>query len=126
MARGLFDQFAERFRRAGDTRAPAGVTGKQQEVATGFAITDTTIAEFKDMVRKTNLKFDDKAWQQDLTFISAEVQKEIDTDLFGVAVAYENLAKRDPQLGFALGQFTEAERLLTLSTANAPRRGALN
>jgi len=35
-------------------------------------------------------------------------------------------SKRDPQLGFALSQFTEAERLLTLSTATAPRRGALN
>ena len=126
MARGLFDQFAERFRRAGDTRVPAGAGGTQQEVTTGFAVTDATIAEFKDMVRKTNLKFDDKAWQQDLLFITAEVQKEIDTDLFGVAVAYENLAKRDPQLGFALGQFTEAERLLTLSNTNAPRRGALN
>jgi len=77
------------------------------------------------MVRKTNLKFDEKASQQELPFITAQVQKEIDTDLFGVAVAYENLARRDPQLGFALAQFPEAERLLTLSTANAPRRGAL-
>ena len=125
-ARGLFDQFAERFRRADDTRLPAGVTGKQQEVAKGFAVSDANIADFKEMVRKTNLKFDEKAWQQDLQFITAEVQKEIDTDLFGVAVAYENLAKRDPQLGFALGQFSEAERLLTLSNTNAPRRGALN
>jgi carboxyl-terminal processing protease len=123
-ARGLFDQFAERFRRAGDTRIPAGITGTQQEVGSGFAVTDATIAEFKEMVRKTNLKFDEKAWQQDLTFITAEVQKEIDTDLFGVAVAYENLSKRDPQLGFALGQFSEAERLLTLSNTTAPRRGA--
>ena len=29
------------------------------------------------------------------------------------------------QLGFALNQFSEAERLLTLSTAGAPRRGAI-
>jgi carboxyl-terminal processing protease len=124
-ARGLFDQFSERFRRAGDTRLPSGVTGTQQELAAGFAVTDATIAAFKEMVRKTNLKFDDKAWQQDLPFITAEVQKEIDTDLFGIAVAYENLARRDPQLGFAISQFSEAERLLTLSNANPPRRGAL-
>jgi carboxyl-terminal processing protease len=125
MARGLFDQFAERFRRAGDTRLPAGASGMQQEISSGFGVTDATIAEFKEMVRKTNLKFDEKGWQQDLSFITAQVQKEIDTDLFGVAVAYENLAKRDPQLGFALNQFSEAERLLTLSTAGAPRRGAI-
>jgi hypothetical protein len=76
-------------------------------------------------VRKTPLKFDERAWQQDLPFITAQVQKEIDTDLFGVAVAYEHLAKRDPQLGFALVQFPEAERLLTLSTPAAPKRGSL-
>jgi len=125
LARGLFDQFAERFRRTGDTRLPSAVGGSQQEVATGFAVTDATIAEFREMVRKTPLKFDEKAWQQDLPFITAQVQKEIDTDLFGVAVAYEHLAKRDPQLGFALVQFPEAERLLTLSTPAVPNRGSL-
>ena len=91
----------------------------------GFAVSDATITEFRNLVRQTALKFDDKAWQTDLPFISAEVQKEIDTDLFGVTVAYEHLAKRDPQLGFAIEQFPEAERLLTLSTAAAPKRGSL-
>jgi carboxyl-terminal processing protease len=126
MARGLFDQFAERFARAGDTRLPGGVIGKQKQVSTGFEVSDATLTEFKDLVRESRIKWDEKAWQQDLSFITAEVQKEIDTDLFGVAVAYEHLAKRDPQLGFALGQFPEAERLLALSTANAPKRSALN
>ena len=125
LARGLFDQFAERFRRAGDTRLPTAVGGTQQEVNTGFAVSDSVVADFRDLVRKTAVKFDDKSWQQDLPFIQAEMQKEIDTDLFGVATAYEHLAKRDPQLGFALTQFGEAERLLTLSTANAPKRGSL-
>jgi hypothetical protein len=94
-------------------------------VDAGFAVSDATIAQFKEMARKTALKWDEKAWQQDLPFITAEVQKEIDTDLFGIAVAYEHLASRDPQLGFALAQFPEAERLLTLSIANAPKRGSL-
>ena len=125
LARGLFDQFAERFRRAGDTRLSTAVGGTQQEVGANFAVSDATITAFRELVRKTALKFDDKAWQTDLPFITAEMQKEIDTDLFGVAVAYEHLAKRDPQLGFALDQFSEAERLLTLSTAAAPKRGSL-
>ena len=43
---------------------------------------------------------------------------EIDSDLFGVAVASENLAKADPQLQFALGLFTEAEQLLQLGRRN--------
>ena len=93
--------------------------------AAGFAVSESIVTDFRDLVRKTALKFDDKSWQQDLPFIQAEMQKEIDTDLFGVATAYEHLAKRDPQLGFAIGQFGEAERLLTLSTANAPKRGSL-
>src|SRR3954470_12741671 len=36
LARGLFDQFAERFRRTGDTRLSGAVGGTQQEVGTGF------------------------------------------------------------------------------------------
>jgi len=117
MSRGLFDEFAEHFSRAGDTRLPAGVTGKQRALADGFLVNDATMAEFKDLVKQSHMKFDDKAWDQDLTFITAEVQKEIDTDLFGVAVAYEHLARRDPQLGFAAAQFPDAEKLLALSSA---------
>jgi carboxyl-terminal processing protease len=127
--RGLFDEFAERFARTGDTRIPNAAVGKQKQVANGFLVNDETMAEFKDMVKESRLKWDEKAWQQDLTFITAEVQKEIDTDLFGVAVAYEHLAKRDPQLGFGINQFPEAEKLLALgaakSTTNASPAGSL-
>ena len=42
------------------------------------------------------------------------IHREIDIDLFGVAVAYQNLAKRDPQLQFALGLFPEAQQLLDI------------
>jgi carboxyl-terminal processing protease len=129
LGRGLFDEFAERFARAGDTRLPAGVVGKQTQLHEGFLVSDVTIAVFKTLVKQSPLKFDDKAWQQDLPFITAEVQKEIDTDLFGVAVAYEHLAKRDPQLGFGVNQFPEAVKLLALSstksTTNASKAPAL-
>src|SRR6478609_2544608 len=50
LARGLFDQFAERFRRAGDTRLPGAVGGTQQEVNAGLAISDPGVAEFRDLV----------------------------------------------------------------------------
>src|SRR6476469_5525342 len=62
LARGLFDQFAERFRRTGDTRLSGAVGGTQQEVGAGFAVSDATITEFRNLVRQTALKFDDKAW----------------------------------------------------------------
>jgi carboxyl-terminal processing protease len=125
VARGLFEKFAERFARADDTRLSSGATGKQEVIAPGFIVSDMTMAEFRELVQKSPVKFDEKAWQQDREFITAMVQKEIDTDLFGVAVAYENLAKHDPQLGFAMGLFPEAEHLLTLSQSGAPKR-ALN
>ena len=125
LARGFFDSFAERFRRNGDTRLTGADSGTQKAVDSGFSVTDATVAEFKDMVRKTALKWDEKSWQQDVPFITAEMQKEIDSDLFGTAVAYEHLAKKDPQLGFALTQFPEAERLLTLGNANPQKRGSL-
>ena len=55
---------------------------------------------------------DEASWQKDLEFIKAMIRCEIDIDLFGVAAAYQNLAKRDPQLQFALGLFPEAQQLL--------------
>ena len=65
---------------------------------------------------------DDAAWQQDLPFIKAMIRYEIDLDLFGLAVASENLAKGDPQLQFALTTFPEAEELLRLR--GTPTTGA--
>ena len=75
---------------------------------------------------KTGLKVDEAAWQQDLPFIRAMMRFEIDSDLFGVAVASENLAKVDPQLQFAVGLFSEAEQLLQLGrrTQSSARRAA--
>ena len=73
---------------------------------------------------KTGLKFDEAAWQQDLPFIKAMVRFEIDSDLFGVAVASENLAKVDPQLQFAVGLFSEAEQLLQLGRRTQSTRAA--
>jgi len=60
----------------------------------------------------------------DLEFIKAMMQKEIDIDLFGAARAYQDLAKRDPQLQFALGLFPESQELLELSASSRPQRRA--
>ena len=49
---------------------------------------------------------------------------EIDSDLFGVAVASENLAKADPQLQFAMGLFGEADQLLQLTRRSQSTRAA--
>ena len=87
-------------------------------------VSDAMVAEFKEHVKMTGLKIDEALWQQDLLFIKAMMRFEIDSDLFGIAVASENLAKVDPQLQFALGYFGEAEQLLNLGRRNQTSRVA--
>jgi carboxyl-terminal processing protease len=123
-ARGLFDLYARRFRRAGDTRIGAPNSGPQREVALGYDVTDEMLAEFKQMVMQTPIKYDEAAWQKDQPYIRAMMQKEIDLDLFGAARAYEKLAKADPQLQFALGYFGEAAQLLNIGKSSNATRAA--
>ena len=68
-------------------------------------MTDAMVAEFKEHVQKSRVKFDEAAWKKDLAFIRAMIRFEIDVDLFGVAVARKNLSRHDPQLQFALALF---------------------
>jgi carboxyl-terminal processing protease len=122
-ARNLFDAYAQQFSRRGDTRiSRAG--GQTKELDAGFEITDAMLAEFKALVQKSPILFDEASWQKDLEFIKAMIHREIDMDLFGVSVAYQNLAKRDPQLQFALGLFPEAQQLLDTSRQAQGRRAA--
>jgi carboxyl-terminal processing protease len=122
-ARTLFDNYAQQFSRRGDTRiSRAG--GQTRELDPGFEITDAMLAEFKALVQKSPILFDEASWQKDLEFIKAMIHREIDMDLFGVSVAYQNLAKRDPQLQFALGLFPEAQQLLDTSRQAQGRRAA--
>jgi carboxyl-terminal processing protease len=122
-ARNLFDLYAQRFTRKGDTRiAPQGTV---RELAPDFEVTDAMVQEFrKDVVEKAHLKIDEASWQKDQDFIKAMIHKEIDVDLFGEAAAFRSLTKRDPQLQFALGLFPEAQQLLDLSKTSNRQRAA--
>lgn len=121
-ARNLFDTFSQRFARRGDTRISAGTSGIVRELAPDFQVTDAMVAEFKQHVQKAGLRIDEASWVTDIEFIRAMIRFDIDVDLFGVAVASENLAKSDPQLQFAIGSFKEAEQLLELSRQPVSRR----
>jgi carboxyl-terminal processing protease len=121
-ARNLFDTYALRFARRGDTRIPPSATTRLLDA--GYEVTDAMVAEFKELAMKEPIKWDEAAWQKDQDFIRAMIRKEIDTDLFGVASAYLNLAKRDPQLQFAMTQFGEAQELLELSRQSSTARRA--
>jgi carboxyl-terminal processing protease len=114
-ARGLFEVYAERFAREGDTRVSAKPTGTPHVLTAGFEVTPAMLSEFKEMVQKTPIRFEESQWQTDLPYITASIQKEINSDLFGLGRAYGDLAKRDPQLQFALGLFSEAQSLLQMN-----------
>ena len=118
--RGIFDVYARRFSRAGDTRIAPGSAPRALSV--DFEVTPAMVAEFKAIARETPIKWDEAQWNQDLPFITAMLKKEIDVDLFGVATAYKNLAKTDPQLQFAVTQFPEAQQLLETKRSTSGRR----
>ncbi len=122
-ARNLFDNYAQQFSRQGDTRV--GRRGGQvRELSPDFEVTDEMLSEFKKLVQASPIPFDERAWQTDLEFIKAMIHREIDVDLFGLAAAYKNLAKHDPQLQFSLGLFPEAQQLLNMTRQTGSRRAA--
>jgi len=119
--RSLFDNYAQRFRRQGDTRIPANPGTTARELSPDFEVTDAMVAEFKQMVKDLRIPIDDAMWQRDQEFIRAMIHKEIDVDLFGEAEAFQELTKRDPQLQFALGLFPDAQALLELRKQRSTR-----
>jgi carboxyl-terminal processing protease len=123
-ARNLFDIYAQRFSRKGDTRIAASSTASPRDLSSDFQVTDAMVAEFKELLVKSKVKIDEAAWKQDQPFIRAMIRYEIDLDLFGVEVARKNLSKADPQLQFAMMQFPEAEALMRLGGPVPERRAA--
>jgi len=122
--RGLFDVYARRFTRQGDTRIPQPTSGPTHQVAASYQVTDEMLNEFKQLVQQTPMRFDDAGWQKDRPYIAAMIQKEIDLDLFGAAKAYERLAKQDPQLQFSMNYFGEAANLLNNGKNSTSTRAA--
>ena len=118
--RELFDTYSQRFSRKGDLRIAASTSSTPRELGPDFVITDEMVTEFKELVKKSPIPFDEALWQKDLPFIKAQLRKEIDTDLFGAAAAYANLAKTDPQVQFAMTLFPEAQKLLELQRTTKP------
>ena len=114
-ARNLFNTFSQRFTRAGDQRISASPSAPARELSVDFEVTDAMLAEFKDHVQASSVRMNEEAWQEDQPFIRAMLRFGIDVDLFGVEVARKNLAGQDPQLGYALTLFPEAEALMQLT-----------
>ena len=123
-ARNIFDVYAQRFTRKGDTRITQAPTVTPRELTADFEVTDAMVAEFRGLVEKSKIRIEEADWQKDLSFIKAMIHYEIDLDLFGVEAARKNLVKSDPQLQFAVTLFPEAQRLLDMSKISATQRAA--
>jgi carboxyl-terminal processing protease len=123
-ARQLFDTFAQRFSRKGDTRIAPSTTSTPRELTSDFVVDDAMVAEFKEHVKNSRLRIDEESWTKDLEFIKAMIRYEIDLDLFGVEASRRNLSRTDPQLQFALTLFPEAQQLLETSQQTPQRRAA--
>ena len=100
---------------------PQPTSGPSHQLAASYQVTDEILNEFKQLVMQSPLRFDEAAWQKDEEFFRAMIRKEIDTDLFGLAVAYKNLAARDPQLKYSVTLFPEAQQLLEMSKTTSTR-----
>jgi carboxyl-terminal processing protease len=123
-ARNIFDVYAQRFTRKGDTRITQAPTATPRELTPDFEVTEAMVAEFRALVEKSKIRIEDADWQKDLSFIKAMIRYEIDLDLFGVEAARKNLVKNDPQLQFAVTLFPEAQRLLDMTKISTTQRAA--
>jgi len=123
-ARNIFDVYAQRFARKGDTRISQSPSAPARELSPGYDVTDAMVAEFRGLVEKSKVKIDEADWQKDLPFIKAMIRYEIDLDLFGVETARKDLVKSDPQLQFALTLFPDAQRLLEMGKITSTQRAA--
>ena len=61
----MFDTYAQQFTRQGDTRV-ARRGGQVRELTADFEVTDEMLTEFKQLVQKSPVPFDEKSWEADL------------------------------------------------------------
>jgi carboxyl-terminal processing protease len=111
--RGAFITFAERFTKEGDQR-PAAKSAALHKVAPGWQVTDAMVNEFKEFVASERVRVDEAAFKNDVAFLKAMIQFEVNVDLFGIEEARRTLSRTDPQLQAALGYFEGASQLLAM------------
>jgi carboxyl-terminal processing protease len=110
----MFQMFARRYDREGDTQFGAAVDATSRHSITGqFVVDDATVQEFKTFVKaQMPLAYDEAGFNADVEFIKAMIRFEVDTQLFDLATAWRHLLEKDPQAQYALGLFGEAESML--------------
>jgi carboxyl-terminal processing protease len=113
-ARQEFENFAQKFTAAGDTRIAQQSTGRKT-VAPNFVVDDAMIADFREQLKADRVKMDEEGFTKDLDFIRAMVRYRIDEAVFGFGEAERHMIAVDPQAQLGMSMFNEAQKLLTLN-----------
>jgi carboxyl-terminal processing protease len=119
-SRGYFLSYAESFSAEGDPR-PGHSGPSRRLVKKNFVVDDAMVADFKKFVISKNARIEEDSWTKDVEFIRAMVRYAIDESVFDIATAKQHLITTDPQAKYAISQFPEAERLLTLKKTSVAK-----
>jgi carboxyl-terminal processing protease len=109
-ARQTFENYAQKFMAAGDTRITQPGTGRVT-VTPNFIVDDAMVADYRAQLATDGIKVDEAAFTKDLGFIKAMIRYRIDEAVFGVSEARRHIVSVDPQAQLALTTFGEAEKL---------------
>ncbi|MGE0705296.1 MAG: S41 family peptidase, partial [Vicinamibacterales bacterium] len=116
--RQTFENFAQHFMAAGDTRITQQPTGRQT-VTPDFVVDDAMVAAYRDSLEADRIRIDEQAFAEDLDFIKAMLHYRIAEAVFSFSEAQRHLVSVDPQTKVALGMFPEAARLSGLNTSGS-------
>jgi len=112
-----FENFAQKFSAAGDTRI-AGTSVGRETVKPNFVVDDAMLTDFRGQLAADKVKIDEEEFKKDDAFIRAMIRFRIDEVVFGMAEARRHLIAVDPQAQAALTEFGEAQKLTQLAKAS--------
>jgi len=89
-----------------------------------FVVTDAMLADFRKLINKHNLKFNQASWDKDISFIKSRIKSEIARNLWDSSKYYQVEILSNNQVQEALRLFPEASRIaqLGISPSGLPRR----
>jgi carboxyl-terminal processing protease len=112
-----FENFAQKFSAAGDTRM-AGASVGRETVKPNFVVDDAMLTDFRGQLAADKVKIDEEEFTKDDAFIRSMIRFRIDEVVFGMADARRHLTAVDPQAQAALTEFGEAQKLTQLAKAS--------
>jgi carboxyl-terminal processing protease len=89
-----------------------------------FVVTDAMLADFRKLMAKQNVKFNQASWDKDINIIKLRIKSEIARNLWDNSKYYQVEVHNNNQVQEALRLFPEASRIAQLGTSSSgvPRR----